>query len=161
MKTTVAVLDKEGDNVVDRVLDVLNTLSGRQPSHFGLVSPKKTVLEKSPGILSRQGIESSTAVGYVSSKPAVSSGYEFLQLDDAALVFEGRVYSPIPRNAVMETVAKEPLHCEALLQTLMENADGDYSFLIAKEGWVGAGRDPVGVQPLYYGENKTIGSNCY
>ena len=158
MKTTVAVLDKERDNVVDRVLDVLNTLSGRQPSHFGLVSPTKTVLEKSPGILSRQGIESSTAVGYVSTKPAVSSGYEFLQLDDAALVFEGRIYSPIPRSAVMETVSKEPLHCEALMQSLMENADGDYSFLITKEGWVGAGRDPVGVQPLYYGENKTIGA---
>jgi len=111
MKTTVAVLDKEGNNVVDRVLGVLNTLSGRQPSHFGLVSPKKTVIEKSPGILSRQGIESSTAVGYVSTKPTASSRYEFLQLDDAALVFEGRVYSPIPKTAVMEQVAKEPLHC--------------------------------------------------
>jgi asparagine synthase (glutamine-hydrolysing) len=156
MKTTVAILDKEGDNVVERVLDVLNTLSGRQPSHFGLVSPKKTVIEKSPGILSRQGIESSTAIGYVSTKPAASSGYEFLQLDDAALVFEGRVYWPLPKNAVLEQVAKEPFHCEALLQTLMENVDGDYSFLMAKEGWVGAGRDPVGVQPLYYGENKSI-----
>ncbi|MGD0449718.1 MAG: asparagine synthetase B [Candidatus Bathyarchaeia archaeon] len=156
MKTTVAVLDKEGDNVVERVLDILNTLSGRQPSHFGLVSPKKIVIEKSPGILSRQGIESSTAVGYVSSKPAVSSGYEFLQLEDAALVFEGRVYSPIPKTAVMETLAMEPLHCEALLQTLMTNSDGDYSFLMAKDGLIGAGRDPVGVQPLYYGENKSI-----
>src|SRR5271157_805061 len=107
MKTTVAVLDKEGNNVVDRVLDVLNTLSGRQPSHFGLVSPKKTVIEKSPGILSRQGIESSTAVGYLSTKPASSSGYEFLQLDDAAVVFGGKIYSPIPKTAVMEEVAKK------------------------------------------------------
>ncbi len=156
MKTTVAVLDKEGDNVVDRVLDVLNTLSGRQPSHFGLVSPKKIVIEKSPGILSRQGIESSAVVGYVSTKPAVSSDYEFLQLDDAALMFEGRIYSISPKNAVMEQVAKEPLHCEALLQTLMKNSDGDYSFLIAKDRWIGAGRDPVGVQPLYYSENKTL-----
>ncbi len=156
MKTTVALLDKEGNNVIDQVLDVLNTLSGRQPSHFGLISPKKIILEKSPGILSRQGIESSTAIGYVSTKPAMSSGYEFLQLDDAALMFEGKIYAPIPKTAVMEQVAKEPLHCEVLLQTLMANADGDYSFLIAKERWIGAGRDPVGVQPLYYGENKTI-----
>jgi len=156
MKTTVAVLDKEGNNVVDQVLDVLNSLSGRQPSHFGLISPKKIILEKSPGILSRQGIESSTAIGYVSTTPAVSSGYEFLQLDDAALMFEGKIYSPIPKTAVMEQVAKEPLHCEALLQTLIANTDGDYSFLIAKDKWIGAGRDPVGVQPLYYGENKTM-----
>ncbi len=156
MKTAVAVLDKEGNNIVDQVLDVLNSLSGRQPSHFGLISPKKIILEKSPGILSRQGIASSTAIGYVSTKPAVSSGYEFLQLDDAALMFEGKIYAPIPETAVMEQVAKEPLHCEALLQTLIANSDGDYDFLLAKEGMIGAGRDPVGVQPLYYGENKTV-----
>ena len=156
MKTTVAILDKEGNNVVDRVLDVLNTLSGRQPSHFGLISPMKSVFEKSPGILSRQGIDSSTAVGYVTSKHMSSSSYEFLQLDDTALVFEGRVYSPIPKKAVLEQVAKEPFHCEAFLQTLMANADGDYSFLMVKEDWIGAGRDPVGVQPFYYGETKSV-----
>ena len=102
MKITVAVLDKEGNNVVDQVLDVLNTLSGRQPSHFGIVSPRKNVFEKSPGILSRQGIESSTAAGYVSSKLMSSSGYEFLQLNDAGVFFGGRVYSPIPKNAILE-----------------------------------------------------------
>jgi asparagine synthase (glutamine-hydrolysing) len=155
MKITVAVLDKEGNNVVDQVLDVLNTLSGRQPSHFGIVSPRKSVFGKSPGILSRQGIESSTAAGYVSSKPMSSSGYEFLQLNDAGVFFGGRVYSPIPKNAILEQVAKEPQHCEALLQTLIQNVDGDYSFLILKEGWIVAGRDPVGIQPLYYGENKS------
>ena len=72
------------------------------------------------------------------------------------LCLKAESISPIPKTAVMEQVAKEPLHCEALLQTLMKNADGDYAFLIAKDGWIGAGRDPVGVQPLYYGENKTI-----
>ncbi len=154
MKVTVAVLDKHGDNVVDRVLEVLNSLDSGQSSHFGLVSPQKSVFEKSLGILRRQGLNSSTLVGYVSSKPTSANGYEFLQLDDAALVFEGRVYSPIPKAAVMEQVAKEPLHCETLLQTLIANADGDYSFLMLKDGWIAAGRDPVGVQPLYYGENQ-------
>ena len=62
----------------------------------------------------------------------------------------------MPKTAVMEQVAKEPQHCEALLQTLIANADGDYSFLMLKDGWIGAGRDPVGVQPLYYGENQNI-----
>ena len=156
MKVTVAVLDKHGDNAVDRVLEVLNSLGVGQSSHFGLVSPKKSVFEKSLGILRRQGLNSSTLVGYVSSKPTSASGYEFLQLDDAALVFEGRVYSPISKAAVMEQVAKEPLHCEALLQTLIANADGDYSFLMLKDGWIAAGRDSVGVQPLYYGENQRV-----
>ena len=156
MKVTVAVLDKQRNNIVGRVLELLPTLGDVRTSHFGLVSPTKSLLDKNLDIMSRQSLVSSAMIGYVSSKPASASGYEFLQLDDAALVFEGRVYSPIPKTAVMEQVAKEPLHCEALLQTLIQNADGDYSFLMVKDGWIAAGRDPVGVQPLYYGENQDI-----
>jgi asparagine synthase (glutamine-hydrolysing) len=156
MKVTVAVLDKQRNNVVGQVLELLQALGDVRTSNFGLVSPKKSLLDKNPDIMSRQGLASSTIVGYVSSKPKPSGGYEFLQLDDVALVFEGRVYFQIPKTAVMEQVAKEPLHCEAFLQTLIANADGDYSFLMLKDGWVAAGRDPVGVQPLYYGENQSV-----
>jgi asparagine synthase (glutamine-hydrolysing) len=156
MKVSFAVLDKHGDNVVDPVLDVLNELDDGRCSHFGLVSPNKSVFEKSLGILRRQGLNSSTLYGYVYSNPTSSSDYKFLQLDNAALVFEGRVYSSEPETAVMEQVAKEPQHYEALLQMLIANADGDYSFLLLQAGWIGAGRDPLGVQPLYYGENKRI-----
>jgi asparagine synthase (glutamine-hydrolysing) len=156
MKVTVAVLDKQRNNVVERVLELLQSLGNVRTSNFGLVSPTKSLLDKNLDIMSRQGLVSSTMVGYVSSKPTSASGYEFLQLEDSALVFEGRVYSPIPKAAVMEQVAKEPLHCEALLQTLIADADGDYSFLMLKDGWIAAGRDPVGVQPLYYGENQNV-----
>ena len=156
MKVTVAVLDKNGDNAVDRVLNVLDSFSGRQPVHFGLAAPQKGVFEKSPGILRRQGLDSSTVVGYVSTKPAQASEYEFLQLDEASLMFEGRVYAPIPKSAAMEQLNKEPKHCEAILQTLIQKVDGDYAFYMLKNGWIAAGRDPVGVQPLYFGENKEI-----
>jgi asparagine synthase (glutamine-hydrolysing) len=156
MKVTVAVLDKNGDSTVERVLDLLNSFDLWMPSHFGLISPKKCVFEKNVEIIKKQGLKSSTAAGYVTSKPKSTSEYEHLQLDDAALLFEGRVYSPIPETAVTQQVAKEPLHCEATLQTMMEQADGDYAFLMVKKNWVAAGRDPVGVQPLYYGENKDI-----
>jgi asparagine synthase (glutamine-hydrolysing) len=114
------------------------------------------VFEKNVEIIKKQGLKSSTAAGYVTTKTKSTSDYEHLQLDDAALLFEGRVYSPIPETAVAAQVAKKPLHCETTLQTLMEQADGDYEFLIVKEGWIAAGRDPIGVQPLYFGENRDI-----
>ena len=114
------------------------------------------MFEKNVEIIKKQGLKSSTVAGYVTSKPKSISDYEHLQLDDAALLFEGRVYSPVPKTAVTEQVAKEPLHCEATLQTIMEQTDGDYSFLMLKDGWIAAGRDPIGVQPLYYGENRDI-----
>ncbi len=156
MKVTIAILDKNGDSAVERVLNLLNQVDVGAPTHFGLITPKKGIFEKNVEIIKKQGLKSSTVAGYVTSKPKSTSDYEHLQLDDAALLFEGRVYSPLPKTAVTEQIAKNPLHCEATLQTLMEQADGDYSFLMLKDGWVAAGRDPIGVQPLYYGENRDI-----
>ena len=153
MKVTVAVLDKKGNNVAEKLLKVLKEFSVEQPSHFGMISPRKSVLDKNLDLLTRQSPESSTAVGYASSKPA-AKGYEFLQLDDAALILQGRVYSAIPKTSVLQQLAKEPQHCETILQTLIDKADGDYAFLMVRDGWIAVGRDPIGVQPLYYGENQ-------
>ena len=132
MKVTIAVLDKNGDSAVERVLDVLNSFYVGLPSHFGLVSPKKSVFEKNVEIIKKQGIKSSTVAGYVTSKSKSTSDYNNLQLDDSALLFEGRIYSSVPKTALMEKVAKQPQHCEATLQTLIEQADGDYQFLMLK-----------------------------
>ncbi len=156
MKVTLAVLDKNGDSAVERVLNLLNSLDVFAPPRFGLITPKKSLFEKNVEIIRKQGLKSSTVAGYVTSKPKSSNDYEHLQLDDTSLLFEGRVYSSVPKNAVTEQIAKEPLHCEATLQTLMEQADGVYMFLMLKEGWVAAGRDPIGVQPLYFGENRDV-----
>src|SRR5208282_1447251 len=119
MKVTVAVLDKQRNNVVGRVLELLQALGDVRTSHFGLASPTKSLFDKNLDIMSRQGLISSAMVGYVSSKPKAASGYEFLQLEDETLFFEGRVYSPMHKAAVMEQVAKEPQHCEALMQKLI------------------------------------------
>ena len=156
MKVSVAVLSKEGDNVIDSVLDVLKSFDVAEPLHFGLVAPKRSMFDKNLALMRKQSAETSVLAGYATTRSRTASGYDFLQLDDAALFFEGKVYAPIPEKAVSEQVAKEPHQCEAALQTLIQQADGDYSFLLLKDGWIGAGRDPVGVQPFYYGENRDL-----
>jgi asparagine synthase (glutamine-hydrolysing) len=156
MKVTVAVLEKNGDSAVERVLNLLNTFDIFAPPRFGLITPKKSLFEKNIEIIRKQGLKSSAVAGYVTSKPKSNCDYDHLQLDDAAVLLEGRVYSPVPKTAVMEQVAKTPLHCEATLQTLMEQADGDYSLLMIKDSWFAAGRDPIGVQTFYFGENRDV-----
>lgn len=156
MKSTAVVLDKHGDSVVSRVLDLLHSFDVGQVSHFGVVSPKKSFFEKSLGILNRQGLESSALLGYISSRPTAASNYDFLQLDNAAIMFEGRIYASISKTALIEQVTKQPQHCETALQTIIEQANGDYAFWMLKEDWIAASRDPIGVQPLYYGENREI-----
>jgi asparagine synthetase B (glutamine-hydrolysing) len=156
MKATIAILDKHGDNAVTRMLDVLNSFDVGQVSHFGVMTPKKSFFEKSLGIINRQGLETSTLLGCISSRAIVSSGYDKLQLSDAGLLFEGRVYAPLQKEALSVQFSKEPQNCETTLQTFIAQADGDYAFWMIRQGWIVAGRDPIGVQPLYYGENRDI-----
>ena len=156
MKVTVAVLSKQNENVVETVLDVLKSFDVAQHLRFGLVSPIRSLFDKNLALLSKQSAETSTLAGYATTETRTASRYDFLQLDDGALFFEGKVYSPIPEKEISEQVSKAPQHCEATLRTLIEQADGDYSFLLLKKGMIASGRDPVGVQPLYYGENRDL-----
>jgi asparagine synthase (glutamine-hydrolysing) len=155
MKLTVAALSKNSNNIADKLLEALKNAISEEPMHFGLISPRKIVLDKNLELLGRQTPESSTMVGYASSKPAMK-GYKFLQLEDAALVLQGKVYSPPSEAEAMQQLGKEPRHCETILQTFIEKADGDYAFFMLREGWFAVGRDPVGVQPLYYGETRDV-----
>jgi asparagine synthase (glutamine-hydrolysing) len=156
MKSTIAILDKNGDNTVTRMLDVLNSMDVGQVSHFGVMTPQKSFFEKPLGIVNRQGLETSTVLGCISSRAIVSSNYDKLQLADAGLMFEGKIYAPLSKEALSAQVSKAPQHCETALQALIEQADGDYAFWMIKEGSIAVGRDPIGVQPLYYGENREI-----
>jgi asparagine synthase (glutamine-hydrolysing) len=57
-----------------------------------------------------------------------------------------------------ETIAeklRQEDHVEAS-DAFLREIEGDYTFIIAEADRLIAGRDPVGVQPLYYGENQSI-----
>jgi asparagine synthase (glutamine-hydrolysing) len=156
MKVTVALLDKHGNNVLRRALELLRTFDFGYVSHFGIVTPKKSYFEKSIDLLDKQGINSPVMLGCVSSRPLISSNYDFLQLDDAASCLEGRIYKPVPKASLTDQLSKDPQHCEKALQTIIEKADGDYALWMLSKGGIAVGRDPIGVQPLYYGENQEI-----
>jgi asparagine synthase (glutamine-hydrolysing) len=156
MKATVAVLDKHGDNSEDKIIDALKIFDVKDRLYSGLISAKKMISEKNLELLDEKKIGSSILVGYVSTKPQQDTNYKFIQLDDAVLFFEGRIYTSIAQKSVTELVSIDSQHCETLLQTIIQQYDGDYAFMLIKDDWIAVGRDPLGVQPLYYGENKDI-----
>ena len=141
---------------MNRVLDVLNSFDLWVPSHFGLISPKKGLFEKNVEIIKKQGLKSSTVAGYVTSKPKSTSDYEHLQLDDAALLFEGRVYSPVPKTAVTGTSCQRAATLRS--HSANNNRASRRRLLIPNaQRRLDCGRKrPIGVQPLYYGENRDI-----
>ncbi|MGD6935327.1 MAG: DUF7411 family protein [Candidatus Bathyarchaeia archaeon] len=155
MRTTIAVLNKKGHSALPTVIDALKRSWVDQPLNFTVASPEKVVSHKSPDVLAKQGIDSNAVFGCSYTKEA-KKAYSYLELDDAALAFEGKIYTPVSKEDLAQEAAKNPAHCEAQLQTLIEKAEGDYAFFMLKKGWIAAARDPIGVQPLYYGENTEL-----
>jgi len=80
------------------------------------------------------------------------------RLGDATVLFDGRIYSPTLGASVTEFVAKKLQQADRgrASEAFLKEVEGDFSFIIAEPDRIIAGRDPVGVQPLYYGENRTL-----
>ncbi len=77
---------------------------------------------------------------------------------EVAILFEGRIYSPTLDTSGAETIftkLQKINHFKAS-EIFLKEVDGDFSFIIVEPELIIAGRDPVGVQPMYYGENRTI-----
>ncbi len=153
MKATIAVLSKNDDSVTELILNTLNSISLKHtPSHYGLITPKGNYSHKSPYLLEQQAAHSSIAIGYTSS-PKTKNSYEIQQFNESSLLFEGNIFSSklnfdSPKNS------KDPLGYEKSLEATLEQSDGNYTLLLLKENCIVAGRDPIGVNPLYFGENR-------
>jgi asparagine synthase (glutamine-hydrolysing) len=81
-----------------------------------------------------------------------------VRLGETTILFDGRIYSPTPGASVTEFFAKklEQADRDKASEAFLKEVEGDFSFFIAEPERIIAGRDPVGVQPLYYGENRTL-----
>lgn len=149
MKTTVAVLDKRGNNAVLPVATTLEKLSDID-AVFVTAMPSKIITDQN---LAKR-LFSSTVVGFTST---MKDTPRMVKLEEATLAFEGRIYSFNTKNALTnfflnKTYADYATAAEAFLR----NVEGDYSIVIAQTEQLLAARDPVGVQPLYFGDNQEI-----
>ena len=81
-----------------------------------------------------------------------------VRLGDATVLFDGRIYSPTLGVSGTEIIAEKLQRLDHFKasETFLKEVEGDFSFMIAEPQGIIAGRDPVGVQPLYYGENRTV-----
>jgi len=81
-----------------------------------------------------------------------------VRLGVATVFFDGRIYSPTSDASGTEIIAKRLQQADQLKasETFLKEVEGDFAFIIVEPERIIAGRDPVGVQPLYYGENQSI-----
>jgi asparagine synthase (glutamine-hydrolysing) len=91
-------------------------------------------------------------------KVTLSPHDKLASVEDATILFDGAVYPSTHRTSGAETITQrlqQADHLEAS-EAFLREVDGDFAFAIAEAEQVIAGRDPVGVQPLYYGENEKV-----
>jgi len=147
----IAVLDKKGEDATDTVARVLKT-EHIEPDGFRIATPTVCMGEKDAENLQSQRVKSVTAVGYTVPCDETQSA----RLENATLVFTGRIYSPT-QTPIADSIAKKLEHNrDNAVEALFDEVEGDFAFILAEPEIITAGRDPIGVQPLYYGENRSI-----
>jgi len=157
MGAIIAVLNKKGENAAETALTMLKMLKPKNIEAYGIASPSTIKIGKTVDALQSQDISSYVAIGYIFSKISNMDKPQPVELENAALVFEGRIYPPNKEISDAEAIAKRlQQNREKIANTLIKDIQGDFAFVIAELEMLIAGRGVMGVQPLYYGETANF-----
>ena len=153
MGALVAVLNKKGENGARTAVAMLEALSLQRIEYYGISSAKCLETSRTLETLKTTKIDSSAIVGHAFAKILKKDKPQFVMLKKGAFVFEGRIYSQSTPQSLMP---KRRCNLELAARDFLRHADGEYAFAIALPEEIVAGRDPLGVRPLYFGENINL-----
>ncbi|MGQ9624645.1 MAG: DUF7411 family protein [Candidatus Bathycorpusculaceae bacterium] len=158
MGELITVLGKKRQDATKKALSMLQALSLKNPDAYGIGTSLTTKTENTLNALQKAHIEKShIAIGHVFSKILSDDKPQPTKLGEATMVFEGRIYSPVTVKPYFKAFASRPfLKLEEAVETFVRDVDGDFAFAIADSQGLVAGRDSMGVRPLYYGENTSF-----
>jgi asparagine synthase (glutamine-hydrolysing) len=133
---------------------MLETLEGKGTEAFGIASSNEMKIGKSLGALLKIDISSPIIIGHVFSKVLATDKPQPIDSGNAMLVFEGRLYPAITGVSDAEIAARKLRQDrENAVKNLIGESKGNFAFVVAEPKRLIAGRDAVGIYPLYYGEN--------
>lgn len=157
MGAIVAVINKSEKTAVEYAARMLKILSDGCAEAFGLASPSNVKIEKAVEKLVDPNLNSPLIIGHAFSRTTPADKPQPIKLEGAALVFDGRTYPIRTENSDAEIFAEKiqnnPLE-EA--KKFIRKTNGDFTFIIAEKEKLIAGRDPIGVRPLYFGQNERV-----
>jgi asparagine synthase (glutamine-hydrolysing) len=153
MAALIALIDKKGKDATEPAVNMLSALSSVSPEAFGIGSASQVKIERTTDALRKMDLKSPTVIGYRFSGILHSDRPQPILLEDAAIVFDGRIYRPAGPPKLQTLVSKPEEKTEEKIKIFIQKSSGDYAFALAAAGRLFAGRDPVGARPLYYGEN--------
>ncbi len=157
MGTLTAILDKTGEDTTKTVLDMLRTLSSERTDAYGIASPYIIRTANSLEKLQRSKLHSSMSIGHTFSKILIRDEKQPLSLENASFVFEGRIFPTNTRISDAEIFAKKIQgNRTENTKKFIQETEGDFAFAIAEPEKLVAGRDLLGMRPLYYGESTVL-----
>jgi asparagine synthase (glutamine-hydrolysing) len=157
MRALIAVVSKKGENSAETAVAMLATLKHKGADSFGVASPTHVIIEESAEQLQTQDLKSPIAIGHVFSKILTPDKPQPIKLDDATLVFEGRIYHPKTQPSSIEFAAEKLKEKRDKNATaLLKGFEGNFAFAVAEFERLIVGRDSLGLYPLYYGENTSL-----
>jgi asparagine synthase (glutamine-hydrolysing) len=154
MGTLVAVVSKKDENVTRTAVAMVEALESKSSEAYGIASPMIIKTEESFETLQKLNMNSPIVVGYTFSRILPKDKPQPLRLKDATMVFDGRIYPVDAEKPDAEIAAKKlERNLEQAATMFIKKTEGDFAFAIAKPETIVAGRDTMGVRPLYFGEN--------
>jgi asparagine synthase (glutamine-hydrolysing) len=156
MGSLVAVLGKKSQNVRGKAAKMVKAFESEISRTYGIASPTTVETEKSFEALMELDMRSPILVGWASSRIFPNDTPQPLRLEDAAIVFDGRMYSDDATESDSEIAAKKLGRNVEQAVSFIKKTDGDFAFAVAEGKTIIAGRDVLGVRPLYYGENADV-----
>lgn len=156
MKTSIAVLNKTGSDAGPTVAHALTSMC-QEKNGFVMVSPSALIETEDISLIREKNMRSPVAIGTIFSKNSARNEPRITRIENTASLFEGRLYSSL-RKALVEPMLgiRLQLPYETVMENLLREAEGDFSLIIAQPERILAARGPIGVQPLYYGENAEL-----
>ena len=149
MRTTVAVCHKNGDNSAEAVVKTLESPSLEDVCYV-LATPLAIFETDNFNELWQKHVGSPVVVGCAFPRSHTHNRPQIARIENATFVFDGRFY---PSNRRISLPKRLQLEHSGAIEKLLREYEGDFSFIVAEVDEILAARDPIGVQPFYYGEN--------
>jgi asparagine synthase (glutamine-hydrolysing) len=156
MGAMAVAVDKTGENVVPKIVLMLKELIHRGADAHGVATPNLARVTKTIEEIPIENISSSVALGHNLSSVVSKDHPQPVLGDDFALVFEGRLFLSSNMSEVDQVLKRLDGNLWKNAEDILTKLDGSYVFAIAQSKKAIVGRDSLGVNPLYYGENETV-----
>lgn len=157
MKAIAAVLDKKGENAVPQIVPMLKVLGCRGADTYCIGTSKGTATGTSLEKLLTREFRDRMALGHVFLKVLATDKPQLAKFGNSTFLFDGRIYNP--PTECLDVLAENRFQVNsacAVAEALIKEFDGCFAFAFIESGKLLAGRDALGLFPLYYGEDSDL-----